>query len=101
MGARADEAYVQLGLPPSLADERVLELADGMAALAARAGVTIAGGDIVAAPMLDRRGDGRRERRFASTTWSCAGRPAGRRGRRHGRARRGRGGPAGCSSART
>ena len=52
MGARADEAYVQLGLPPSLADERVLELADGMAALAARAGVTIAGGDIVAAPIL-------------------------------------------------
>jgi thiamine-monophosphate kinase len=52
MGARADEAYVQLGLPPSLADERVLELADGIAALAARAGMTIAGGDIVAAPIL-------------------------------------------------
>jgi thiamine-monophosphate kinase len=51
MGADAGEAYVVLGLPEGLA-ETVLALAQGMEELAARTGTTIAGGDVVRAPVL-------------------------------------------------
>ncbi len=52
MGAGPGEAYVQLGISDSLADEPVLELADGLGAVAAAAGVVIAGGDVTRAPAL-------------------------------------------------
>jgi thiamine-monophosphate kinase len=52
MGAAPGEAYVQLGLPASFADESVLELADGMIEVAARTGTAIAGGDIVGSGLL-------------------------------------------------
>lgn len=52
MGAEPLEAYIQLCLPTSLADESVLELADGIGALAARLGVAVVGGDVVRAPAL-------------------------------------------------
>ena len=52
MGARPGEAYVQLGVGDSIADEQLFELADGLGALAASAGVVIAGGDVTRAPAL-------------------------------------------------
>jgi thiamine-monophosphate kinase len=52
MGAGPGEAYVQLGAPPAREDEDLLELADGIAAVAAEHGVVLAGGDISAAPAL-------------------------------------------------
>ena len=52
MGADPGEAYVALCLPPSLAGEDVLGLVSGMEDLARATGVTIAGGDIVRAPVL-------------------------------------------------
>jgi thiamine-monophosphate kinase len=52
MGATAGEAYVSLALPDGMAEAEALELAGGMAALAARCDVTIAGGDVVRAPAL-------------------------------------------------
>lgn len=52
MGAEAGEAYVQLGVPERAADEDLLELADGLGALAAECGVTVAGGDLTRAPVL-------------------------------------------------
>jgi len=52
MGAQAGEAYVVLGLPPGFAEHRALELVRGAAALAAGCATTIAGGDVVAAPVL-------------------------------------------------
>ncbi len=52
MGAVAREAYVQLGIPVALGHEQLLELADGLGALAARHGVAVAGGDVTAAPAL-------------------------------------------------
>ena len=52
MGAQAGEAYVQLGLPAEVDAELCLELADGLAAVAARDGVAIAGGDVSRAPAL-------------------------------------------------
>ncbi len=52
MGARAVEAYVQLGVRDGLGDEQLLELADGLGALAAEHAVVIAGGDVVRAPAL-------------------------------------------------
>ena len=52
MGAGAGEAYVALGLPADLADDDVLDLARGMAGLAAEAGVAVIGGDVTAAPAL-------------------------------------------------
>jgi thiamine-monophosphate kinase len=51
MGAQAGEAYVVLGLPAG-AGELALDVARGMEGLAAASGVTIAGGDVVAAPVL-------------------------------------------------
>jgi len=52
MGASPGEAYLVLGLPPGLDAEAALRLATGAQALAARTGVTIAGGDVTSAPAL-------------------------------------------------
>jgi thiamine-monophosphate kinase len=52
MGAPAGEAYVQLGLPADLDAAGALEIAGGLADLAAAHGVAVVGGDVVAAPQL-------------------------------------------------
>ncbi len=52
MGAAPGEAYAVLGLPPDLDEAGCLELLDGMAALAARTGTTLAGGDVSRSPVL-------------------------------------------------
>ncbi len=52
MGALPGEAYVQLGAPPARTDAELLELADGIAAVAAAHGVVVAGGDISTAAVL-------------------------------------------------
>ncbi len=52
MGAAPGEAYVQLGVPEGRAEEELLELAGGLAAVAATHGVAIAGGDVTRAPVL-------------------------------------------------
>jgi len=50
MGAEPGESYVSLVLPAGF--DGALELVDGMEELAGRHGTTIAGGDVVAGPML-------------------------------------------------
>jgi len=52
MGAVPGEAYLGIVLPPSLSDAQVLALHEGAEALARTTGTTIAGGDIVAGPVL-------------------------------------------------
>ena len=52
MGADTGEAFVALGLPPGLSEPRILELVGGMEELARATGTTIAGGDVVRAPVL-------------------------------------------------
>jgi thiamine-monophosphate kinase len=52
MGAGAGEAYVQLGVPADRSEAELLEIADGLAELAALHGVAIAGGDVTRAPSL-------------------------------------------------
>jgi thiamine-monophosphate kinase len=52
MGARPGEAYVVLGLPHGFSEERALELMQAAAALARATDTRIAGGDVVAAPVL-------------------------------------------------
>jgi len=52
MGAQPGEAYVCLGVPTDLDEDGCLELLDGMAALAAATGTTLAGGDLTRAPAL-------------------------------------------------
>ncbi len=52
MGAEPGEAYLALGLPPGFEQEQALELTRGAAALALATGTAIAGGDVVAAPVL-------------------------------------------------
>lgn len=52
MGAEAGEAYVVAGLPADLGEEEFLGLLDGMLALAAETGTTLAGGDITRSPAL-------------------------------------------------
>lgn len=52
MGAEAGEAYIVLGAPASLDEDGCLELVDGIAALAAETGTTLAGGDLTRAPVL-------------------------------------------------
>jgi thiamine-monophosphate kinase len=52
MGALPGELYVQVGLPDDIAEAEVAEIADGLAAVAADAGAAIAGGDVVASPVL-------------------------------------------------
>jgi thiamine-monophosphate kinase len=52
MGASPGEAYVVLGAPLEAGDEALLAVADGIAEVAGREGVVVAGGDLVAAPRL-------------------------------------------------
>jgi thiamine-monophosphate kinase len=52
MGVAPGEAYLGVVLPPRLSDAQVLALHAGAEALAAATGTTIAGGDIVAGPVL-------------------------------------------------
>jgi thiamine-monophosphate kinase len=52
MGAAPGEAYVVVGAPPELPDEELLGIADGLAEVASREGVSVAGGDLVASPVL-------------------------------------------------
>ncbi len=52
MGVAAGEAYIVLGLPPGLGEERALELVRGARELARRTGTAIVGGDAVGAPAL-------------------------------------------------
>jgi thiamine-monophosphate kinase len=52
MGAEAGEAYVVLGVPTDLDEDGCLELLDGLAAIAAETGTTLAGGDLTRAPAL-------------------------------------------------
>ena len=52
MGAEPGEAYVVLGAPADLGEDGCLELIDGIAALAAETGTTLAGGDVTRAPTL-------------------------------------------------
>ena len=52
MGAAPGEAYLAVVLPPALPDAAALALHEGAEALAAATGTTIAGGDIVAGPVL-------------------------------------------------
>ena len=52
MGAAAGEAYVALGLPDDFGADAARELVGAMEELAAICGVTIAGGDVTASPVL-------------------------------------------------
>jgi thiamine-monophosphate kinase len=52
MGAEVGEAYVILGIPDSLADEAIMELAAGLAEVAGEHGATVLGGDVTQAPAL-------------------------------------------------
>lgn len=52
MGAEAGEAYVVLGTPPDLGEEEFDALLEGLLALAAETGATLAGGDLTRAPAL-------------------------------------------------
>ena len=52
MGAEAGELYVQLGLPPDVGEAELDGIADGLADRAREAGAAVAGGDIVASPVL-------------------------------------------------
>ena len=52
MGAEPGEAYVALALPADTDPDAALELVAGMERLAARCDTTIAGGDVVAGPVL-------------------------------------------------
>jgi thiamine-monophosphate kinase len=52
MGAEAGEAYVVLGTPPDLAESELDALVEGLLALAAETGTTLAGGDLTRAPAL-------------------------------------------------
>jgi thiamine-monophosphate kinase len=52
MGADPGEAYLMLGLPAGFGEERALELVRGARDLAIQTETTIAGGDVVGAPVL-------------------------------------------------
>jgi thiamine-monophosphate kinase len=52
MGAMPGEAYVVVGAPEDLDDDELLGIAEGLAEVASREQVTIAGGDLVASPAL-------------------------------------------------
>jgi thiamine-monophosphate kinase len=52
MGAEPGEAYVVLGAPPDLQEAELVEILEGMLALAERTGTTLAGGDLTRAPAL-------------------------------------------------
>jgi thiamine-monophosphate kinase len=52
MGAEPGEAYISLGLPAGFGEQAALELIGAADALALRTGTAIAGGDVVASPVL-------------------------------------------------
>jgi thiamine-monophosphate kinase len=52
MGAAQGEAYVVVAAPEEMSDEDLLGIADGLAEMAIREEVTIAGGDLVRSPVL-------------------------------------------------
>ena len=52
MGAEPGEAYVALGVPETVDDDQLRELADGLAEVAERDGVSVVGGDVTRAPAL-------------------------------------------------
>jgi thiamine-monophosphate kinase len=52
MGAQPGEAYVVVAAPAELEDDALLGIADGLAEVASRHGVTVAGGDLVSSPVL-------------------------------------------------
>jgi thiamine-monophosphate kinase len=52
MGAAPGEAYVWLGAPEGMDEAELLEVGEGLAAVAATTGTTIAGGDLTRAPVL-------------------------------------------------
>ena len=52
MGAAAGEAYVALGVPSDLSEADCVELLEGAISVAEATGTTLAGGDIVASPVL-------------------------------------------------
>jgi thiamine-monophosphate kinase len=52
MGARQGEAYVVVGAPVETEDELLLGIADGIAEVATRESVSVAGGDLVGSPVL-------------------------------------------------
>src|ERR1700761_827191 len=52
MGAEPGEAYVVLGAPEGISEEELLELGEGLAAVARETGTTLAGGDVTRAPVL-------------------------------------------------
>jgi thiamine-monophosphate kinase len=52
MGAAQGEAYVVVGAPAEMSDEDLLGIADGLAEMAIREEVVVAGGDLVRSPVL-------------------------------------------------
>jgi thiamine-monophosphate kinase len=52
MAAEPGEAYVVLGIPEGTPDDLLLELADGLAEVAEREGVSVVGGDVTRSPAL-------------------------------------------------
>jgi thiamine-monophosphate kinase len=52
MGARPGEAYVQLGVSEDVTQEELSGIADGLGAAARDYSVSVAGGDVVASPVL-------------------------------------------------
>jgi thiamine-monophosphate kinase len=52
MGAAPGEAYVWLGAPEGMDEQELLEVGEGLAAVAAETGTTVAGGDLTRAPVL-------------------------------------------------
>jgi thiamine-monophosphate kinase len=52
MGAAPGEAYVVLGVPSDLDEKGCLAIFDGIAALAAETGTSLAGGDVTRSPVL-------------------------------------------------
>jgi thiamine-monophosphate kinase len=52
MGAEPGEAYVVLGAPERMGEPELLELGEGLAAVARETGTTLAGGDVTRAPVL-------------------------------------------------
>ena len=52
MGAQPGEAYVQLGVPEEISVEDLAGIADGLGSVAREYNVSVAGGDVVASPVL-------------------------------------------------
>jgi thiamine-monophosphate kinase len=52
MGAEPGEAYVVLGAPDGMGEDELLELGEGLVAVARETGTTLAGGDLTRAPAL-------------------------------------------------